>query len=140
MAPRCTMRRADVFRGTGDTSRLQALLLADTREQTGCVGDLLASVVEDLAGDVAELAERLAAVEAHSHADEATTVGARRIPNRQSRDYLVFLGTPSGYRLSETSGVLPEVGSSIVELGATVLRVGPSPFPGDPRACIFAIA
>ena len=134
------MRRADVFRGSGDTSRLQALLLADTREQTGCVGDLLASVVEDLAGDVAELAERLTAVEAHSHADEATTVRRTTDPEPAEQGYVVFLGTPSGYRLSETSGVLPEVGSSIVDLGATVLRVGPSPFPGDPRACIFAIA
>ena len=136
MAPRCTMRRADVFRGSGDTSRLQALLVSDTPGQAICAGHLLASAVEDLADDVAELMLRVASVEARPHHGPLTD---QPEPSEQC-DYLVYLGTPSGYRLSETSGVLPEVGSSIVELGATVLRIGRSPFPGDPRACIFALA
>ncbi len=131
------MRRADVFRGTGDTNRLQALLVTDTREQADCVGHLLSSAVENLAEDVAELAQRLASVEARSEAADDTVADDTATTEL---DYLVYLGTPSGYRLSETRGVLPDVGSSIGELRATVLRIGRSPFLDDPRACIFAIA
>jgi hypothetical protein len=105
------------------------------------MGHQLTAAFEDLADDVAELTHRVESVEARTLAG-ADAAGQRETEQREPEqcDYLVYLGTPSGYRLSENRGVPPEVGSSIVELSATVLRIGRSPFPGDPRTCIFAIS
>lgn len=53
--------------------------------------------------------------------------------------YLLFVWRPTGYRLEERQGPPPSVGSE-VELadGAQhVIKVGPSPLPGDPRPCAY---
>jgi hypothetical protein len=133
------MHRADVFRGTGDTTRLENLLLegppeAGPRDSAACVGELLSSAVEDLAGDVADLTHRLEAVEARSGSESGHASA-----ETERCDYLVYCGTPGGYQLSEQKGMLPTAGSAIAELGATVLRIGRSPLPGDPRACVFVM-
>jgi hypothetical protein len=53
--------------------------------------------------------------------------------------YLVFVGSPTGYRLSEREGEPPAVGSEVEHDGATfrVVKVAPSPLPGDSRPCAY---
>ena len=57
--------------------------------------------------------------------------------------YLLFIWTPTGYRLEERTGDPPAVGT-MVELGELgrqeVQKVGPSPLPGDARPCAFLTA
>ena len=56
--------------------------------------------------------------------------------------HLVFVWKPSGYELREEDGDAPAVGAE-VELDGTTLRVtkvGPSPLPGDKRACAYLAA
>jgi hypothetical protein len=53
--------------------------------------------------------------------------------------WLAFVHSPDGYRLLEQEGD-PPVRNAIVELDGgvfTVLRLGPSPLPGDRRRCAF---
>ena len=54
-------------------------------------------------------------------------------------DYLVFVWKPTGYELRERDGELPAVGSRVeVEEGPqTVLKIAPSPLPGDSRPCAY---
>jgi hypothetical protein len=53
--------------------------------------------------------------------------------------YLVFISKPSGYELRERQGDLPGIGQEIDEDGTRlrVSKIGPSPFPGDRRRCVF---
>jgi hypothetical protein len=53
--------------------------------------------------------------------------------------WVAFVASPDGYRLLERAGP-PPVGGAVLELDAeafTVLRLGPSPLPGDRRRCAF---
>jgi len=53
--------------------------------------------------------------------------------------YLLFVWTATGYKLQEADGELPEPGSEI-EIGERrqrVSKIGPSPFPGDERPCVY---
>lgn len=53
--------------------------------------------------------------------------------------YVLFVWTPTGYRLEERDGELPAVGSE-VEVGERrerVNKIGPSPLPGDSRPCAY---
>lgn len=53
--------------------------------------------------------------------------------------HVIFVWTPHGYELQEREGEPPEVGST-VEVGdreQRVLKVGPSPLPGDSRPCVY---
>ena len=53
--------------------------------------------------------------------------------------YLVFVWSPRGYELEERPGVPPETGSEVSEDDRRfrVTKVGPSPLPGDARACVY---
>jgi hypothetical protein len=53
--------------------------------------------------------------------------------------HLVFVWTPAGYQLREKEGEPPAVGDEVEEDGTRlrVVKVGPSPLPGDPRSCAF---
>lgn len=130
------MRGTDVFQGVGDTTRLRRLLIPDATEQSACVGERLVAVVEELEVDLAGFRSRLEVVEArverrlHSVEPETTL----------ECEYLVYLSTPGGYRLTEARGLLPGGGDPLDELDAAVVRVGPSPLPGDSRPCVFATA
>ena len=57
--------------------------------------------------------------------------------------YLLFIWTPTGYRLEEREGQPPVIGT-LVELGELgrqeVQKVGSSPLPGDSRPCAFLTA
>jgi hypothetical protein len=53
--------------------------------------------------------------------------------------HVIFVWTPNGYELQEREGDPPEVGSQ-VEVGdrvQRVLKIGPSPLPGDSRPCVY---
>jgi hypothetical protein len=53
--------------------------------------------------------------------------------------HLLFVWKPSGYELLERDGEPPSVGSPI-DLGdrtVQVVKVGPSPLPGDRRPCAY---
>ena len=52
---------------------------------------------------------------------------------------LLFVTTPSGYRLVEPGGGIPARGDRVqlAEGSFRVLRLGPSPLPGDRRRCAF---
>ena len=53
--------------------------------------------------------------------------------------HLLFVWKPTGYELREHDGELPSLGSVVeVEEGRqTVVKVGPSPLPGDARLCAY---
>jgi hypothetical protein len=53
--------------------------------------------------------------------------------------YVVFVWTPNGYELRARDGDPPPVGAAIDENGArfTVVKVAPSPLPGDSRRCAY---
>lgn len=55
--------------------------------------------------------------------------------------HVLFLAAAGGYELVERDGPVPDTGTSLV-LGdgrrAEVVKVGPSPLPGDVRRCAFA--
>jgi hypothetical protein len=54
--------------------------------------------------------------------------------------YLLYLSKPTGYELQPMDGDAPSVGDS-VESGEQTLRImklGPSPVPGDDRRCAYA--
>jgi hypothetical protein len=61
--------------------------------------------------------------------------------NGKSRAYLLFVWSPTGYSLRELEGDPPAVGSELEDGGRTlvVTKVGPSPFPADPRPCVFSL-
>jgi hypothetical protein len=54
--------------------------------------------------------------------------------------YVLFLSTPTGYVLVERDGEPPAPGSEVEADGGSVriLKVGPSPIPGDPRRCVYS--
>jgi hypothetical protein len=53
--------------------------------------------------------------------------------------WLAFVSSPDGYRLLAQDGAPPDRGATIeLELDSfLVLRLGPSPLPGDRRRCAF---
>ena len=55
--------------------------------------------------------------------------------------YVLYVWTPTGYRLEDRDGAVPAVGE-IVQLGDTayeVQKIGISPLPGDARPCAFLV-
>ena len=55
------------------------------------------------------------------------------------RGYLLFAWSPGGYELREREGDPPEIGALVQDGGheLVVMKLGPSPLPGDPRVCAF---
>jgi hypothetical protein len=56
--------------------------------------------------------------------------------------HLLFVPSPQGYRLQEQHAELPQQGDE-VDLGEAgrfvVNRIGPSPYPVDPRRCAYLV-
>ena len=52
---------------------------------------------------------------------------------------ILFVASPSGYRLLESAGPAPSRGDRVelADGSFRVLRLGPSPLPGDRRRCAF---
>jgi hypothetical protein len=57
------------------------------------------------------------------------------------RGYLLFVWSPAGYTVRELEGEPPQVGREIEDDGRTlvVTKVGPSPYPADPRLCVYSL-
>jgi hypothetical protein len=53
--------------------------------------------------------------------------------------HLLFVWTPSGYRLEERDGDPPAIGDAVELDGRSerVSKIGPSPLPGDSRPCAY---
>ena len=62
-------------------------------------------------------------------------------PNPEPRveGHLLLVSWPDGYRLLEREGALPARGDrlDVDHVGFSVLRLGPSPLPGDRRRCAY---
>lgn len=62
------------------------------------------------------------------------------VPPMAGEKHLLFVWKPSGYTLEERSGELPRIGSEIELDGGgrqQVIKIGPSPLPGDSRVCAY---
>lgn len=91
--------------------------------------------VADLDRREAELARREArlaveGLELRRREQELEERAAPPPPAHDTRSHLVFARSAGGYRLVEGDGPPPEP-------GGRVLRVGPSPLPGDRRRCAY---
>jgi hypothetical protein len=55
--------------------------------------------------------------------------------------YVLFVWSPTGYRLAERPGPPPRVGDELEQDGLmlVVTKVGASPLPGDRRACAYSV-
>ena len=53
--------------------------------------------------------------------------------------FVLFVPTAAGYRLAAPDGIVPKPGERlrVDEDWYRVLRLGPSPLPGDRRRCVF---
>jgi hypothetical protein len=53
--------------------------------------------------------------------------------------YLLFVSKPTGYELREREGDAPAVGAEVEEDEGRmqVIKVAPSPLPGDSRRCAY---
>jgi len=58
-----------------------------------------------------------------------------------ARGYLLFAWSPDGYALVERDGDVPRVGAEVQDDGyvLSVVKVGPSPLPGDTRRCAYTV-
>jgi hypothetical protein len=56
-----------------------------------------------------------------------------------AHQHLLFAWSPSGWELRELNGEAPAVGTELTDNGheLTVIKVGPSPLPADPRLCAY---
>ena len=62
-----------------------------------------------------------------------------RVERVEEAVQLLFVASPSGYRVVERAGPAPAHGDRLELAGAAyrVVRLGPSPLPGDRRRCAF---
>jgi hypothetical protein len=59
--------------------------------------------------------------------------------NQGGSNYVLFVWSPGGWTLQQREGEAPAVGATVAN-GETLLQVvklGPSPLPGDRRRCAF---
>ncbi|HZT14496.1 MAG TPA: hypothetical protein VFA19_00985 [Gaiellaceae bacterium] len=115
------MNSCDVFKGG---RRLQRSLLDGTAPPT--------AVAEELAAQLEELAERVAALEALLRANEPPAT-------RTAGGWVAFVASPDGYRIHELDGSPPEEGQLVKLDGRAhaVTRLAASPFPDDDRPCAY---
>jgi hypothetical protein len=97
----------------------------------------LERLVETLRGTAELLEERLAASRPAPIATVA--VPAAPSPPAVEEAFILFVPTPAGYRLTVADGPVPERGEllRVEEEWYRVLRLGPSPLPGNRRRCVF---
>jgi hypothetical protein len=96
----------------------------------------LGEVVERVVGLLDEVT---VAPPRQSRAAPSPTPVAVSEPVQSTDGHLLFLPSPDGYRLLECDGA-PPARDDLVEIegsGFSVLRLGPSPLPGDRRRCAY---
>lgn len=64
---------------------------------------------------------------------------AVQAPASPSTGWVAFVASPAGYRIVDREGSPPSSGEGVELEGGRyrVLRLGPSPLPGDRRRCVF---
>ena len=101
--------------------------------------DRLAELIERVVGllDQVSLAP-VPVPEPHSERDERT-VPTQHNPAPGVEGWVALVHSPDGYRLLQRDGSPPNRGAAFELDGGVfhVLRLGPSPLPGDPRRCAF---
>ena len=102
----------------------------------------LERLADTLRRTAALLEERVAASRPAPAAPVSASPEPPRAPARsplQPQEFVLFVPTPAGYRLTVADGPVPERGEllGVEEEWYRVLRVGPSPLPGDRRPCVF---
>ena len=119
------LRVADLEERARMLARREAEL--DARERQHATDhEALEAGREELARAVATVSSGLGLPEERSSPDAGASSHLRLVPGER-------------YHLDEATGPPPQPGS-VVEIGGSaygVLRVGPSPFPGDLRRCVF---
>ena len=93
--------------------------------------DRLAELIES----VVDLLDQVAGEPAHTR--PAAPVAAHN-PRQAVAGHVLFVPSPEGYRLLERDGAPPARGDLVDVEGNRfrVLRLGPSPLPGDRRRCV----
>jgi len=89
---------------------------------------------------LSELVERVVGLLAQAATAPEATVEPET-PREHIGGHVLFVASTAGYRLLDRDGVPPARGDALVLDGAgavaVVLRLGPSPLPGDRRRCAF---
>jgi hypothetical protein len=100
---------------------------------------LTAAGGEDGARGIDLLRTRVAEAEAELDQPVATEAPEVEEPAELDPGYVLFVWSPSGYALLSRSGEPPPIGSEVGVSGGRleVVKIGPSPLPGDPRRCAF---
>jgi hypothetical protein len=100
-----------------------------TREQ---IDELLEQPEADGARGIDLLKTSVAEAEAELEPDEPE-------PEETHPGHVLFVWSPAGYALLSRGGEPPPVGSEVGVSGGLriVTKIGPSPLPGDRRACAF---
>jgi hypothetical protein len=104
----------------------------------------LRSDVEARDDAIARLRMELTDLRAKAAALDGSSAEAAADPTRGAGapDHLLFVSQAAGYTLVPRDGAVPPVGSEVhlpdaADVRYRVCKVGPSPFPGDPRRCAF---
>jgi hypothetical protein len=94
---------------------------------------------EDGARGIDLLRTRVAEAEAELDQPAATEAPEAEETAEPDPGYILFVWSPSGYALLTRSGEPPPIGSEVGVSGGRleVVKIGPSPLPGDPRRCAF---
>jgi hypothetical protein len=94
---------------------------------------------EDGARGIDLLRTRVAEAEAELDQPPATEAPETEDTTEPDPGYVLFVWSPAGYALLNRSGEPPPVGSEVGISGGRleVVKIGPSPLPGDRRRCAF---
>jgi hypothetical protein len=94
---------------------------------------------EDGARGIDLLRTRVAEAEAELEQPAATETAEAEDTAEPDPGYVLFVWSPAGYALLNRSGEPPPIGSEVGVSGGRleVVKIGPSPLPGDRRRCAF---
>lgn len=95
--------------------------------------------VRDQIARVEQLTRRLERVQAAQREPATPTTATATPAAAPAPGHLLFIPGADGYRTRAADGASPRVGEEITDDDRRylVLKIGRSPFPGDPRRCAF---
>ena len=112
-----------------------------TQEQIAELLDEQSNAVagEDGARGIDLLRTRVAEAEAELEQPAAVEAPEAEEAAQLDPGYVLFVWSPAGYALLNRSGEPPPIGSEVGISGGrlVVVKIGPSPLPGDRRRCAF---